>query len=94
MIAGGFIALWAARHFSERLLDGDLASFWMVWYGGVRLLLESFRDGWNWTFLGVPTAMLIGSCSSWPALGTAWWRHSRATAQARRSPSLRNGRRR
>ncbi len=38
-----------ARRFGDRLLDGDLASFWMVWYGSVRLLLELFRDGWNWT---------------------------------------------
>ena len=42
------------------LRDGDLASFWMIWYGGVRLILEFFRDGWNWTILGIPTAMLIG----------------------------------
>ena len=60
-IAGGFIALFVARRFADRLLDGDLASFWMVWYGGVRLFLEAFRDGWNWTVLGVPVAMLIGA---------------------------------
>jgi phosphatidylglycerol:prolipoprotein diacylglycerol transferase len=77
-IAGGFIALFVARRFADRLLDGDLASFWMVWYGGVRLLLETFRDGWNWTFLGVPVAMLIGVALIVAGLGTAWWRHSRA----------------
>jgi len=82
-IAGGFIALYVARHFSERLLDGDLASFWMVWYGGVRLLLETFRDGWNWTVLGVPTAILIGVVLIVAGLGTAWWRHSRTTAAPR-----------
>jgi len=76
-IAGGFIALYIARHFADRLLDGDLASFWMIWYGGVRLLLETFREGWNWTVLGVPTAMLIGLVLIVAGLGTAWWRHSR-----------------
>jgi phosphatidylglycerol:prolipoprotein diacylglycerol transferase len=76
-IAGGVIALVVARRFADRLLDGDLASFWMVWYGGVRLLLESFREGWNWTVLGVPTAMLIGVALILAGLGTAWWRHSR-----------------
>ena len=76
-IAGGFIALYVARHFADRLLDGDLASFWMVWYGGVRLLLETFREGWNWTVLGVPTAILIGLVLIVAGLGTAWWRHSR-----------------
>jgi len=78
-IAGGFIALYVARHFASRLLDGDLASFWMVWYGGVRLVLELFRDGWNWTILGVPTAVLIGIVLIVAGLATAWWRHARAT---------------
>ncbi len=77
-IAGGFIALYVARRYAGRLLDGDLASFWMVWYGGVRLLLETFREGWNWTILGVPVAMLIGVALVVAGLGTVWWRHSRS----------------
>ena len=76
-ITGGFVALFIARRFADRLLDGDLASFWMVWYGGVRLFLEAFRDGWNWTILGVPVAMLIGVALIVAGLATAWWRHSR-----------------
>jgi phosphatidylglycerol:prolipoprotein diacylglycerol transferase len=75
-IAGGVIALVVARRFSDRLLDGDLASFWMVWYGSVRLLLELFRDGWNWTVFGIPTAMLIGAVLIVAGVGTTWWRHS------------------
>ena len=59
-IAGGLLALVIARRFSDRLRDGDLASFWMIWYGGVRIVLETFREGWNWTVAGIPTAMLIG----------------------------------
>ena len=30
---------------STELRDGDLASFWMIWYGGGRLALESLRRG-------------------------------------------------
>jgi phosphatidylglycerol:prolipoprotein diacylglycerol transferase len=82
-ISGGVIALVVARRFASRLLDGDLASFWMVWYGSVRLVLEVFRDGWNWTVLGVPTAMIIGLVLIAAGLGTAWWRHSRARLEAR-----------
>jgi phosphatidylglycerol:prolipoprotein diacylglycerol transferase len=59
-ITGGFVALLLSRRTGTRLRDGDLASFWMVWYGGVRVVLESFREGWNWTIGGVPTAVLIG----------------------------------
>lgn len=57
---GGLLALWLARRHPDRLRRGDLASFWMVWYGGGRLVLETFRAGWDWTVAGVPTAMLIG----------------------------------
>jgi phosphatidylglycerol:prolipoprotein diacylglycerol transferase len=60
-LVGGLLALWLSRRAAGWLRDGDLAAFWMLWYGGVRLLLESFRAGWNWTILGVPTAMLIGA---------------------------------
>lgn len=74
-ITGGFIALFLARRFGQRLRDGDLASFWMIWYGGVRLVLELFRDGWNWTILGVPTAMLIGVVLIAAGAGLVWWRH-------------------
>jgi phosphatidylglycerol---prolipoprotein diacylglyceryl transferase len=60
-LAGGLIALTLSRRFGHRLRDGDLAAFWMLWYGGTRLALETFRAGWNWTILGIPTAMLVGA---------------------------------
>ena len=48
-ILGGFIALWLSRRFLRRLQPGDMAAFWGIWYGTVRSVLETFRDGWNWT---------------------------------------------
>jgi phosphatidylglycerol:prolipoprotein diacylglycerol transferase len=74
-IAGGIIALVIARRFADRLFDGDLASFWMIWYGSVRLGLEIYREGWNWTIAGVPAAMLIGAALIVIGAGTAMWRH-------------------
>jgi phosphatidylglycerol---prolipoprotein diacylglyceryl transferase len=68
-LAGGLIALGLSRRAFGRLRDGDLAAFWMIWYGGTRLLLETFRAGWNWTILGIPTAMLVGALLM--ATGTA-----------------------
>ena len=59
-IAGGLIALWLSRRFLSRLQPGDLAAFWGIWYGSVRSLLEVFREGWNWTVGGIPTAQLVG----------------------------------
>jgi phosphatidylglycerol:prolipoprotein diacylglycerol transferase len=92
-IAGGLIALVVARRFADRLRDGDLVSFWMVWYGAVRLALETFREGWNWTVAGIPTAMLIGVALIVLGVATAWWRHrgplpgpDRLTAEAPPAP--------
>jgi phosphatidylglycerol:prolipoprotein diacylglycerol transferase len=74
-IIGGLIALLLSRRFGSHLRDGDLASFWMIWYGSVRLALESFREGWNWTILGVPTAVLIGLVLITAGVATIAWRH-------------------
>jgi phosphatidylglycerol---prolipoprotein diacylglyceryl transferase len=81
-ITGGLLALLLSRRFGSRLRDGDLASFWMLWYGTVRLVLESFRAGWNWTILGVPTAVLIGVVLIAIGIGTIAWRHRRGRAAA------------
>lgn len=74
---GGFIALFLSRRTGDRLRDGDLAAFWMVWYGGTRLLLETFRSGWNWTILGVPTAMLVGAVLMGTGVALVVRRHAR-----------------
>jgi phosphatidylglycerol:prolipoprotein diacylglycerol transferase len=76
-VAGGLIALWLSRRHLDRLRDGDLASFWMIWYGGGRLVLETFRSGWNWTLGGLPTAMLIGSVLAVVGVATIVARHRR-----------------
>ncbi len=77
-ISGGLIALLLSRRFGGHLRDGDLASFWMIWYGTVRLILESFREGWNWTILGVPTAALIGVVLIAAGAATIVWRHRKS----------------
>ena len=74
-ILGGFIALYLSRRFLHRLQPGDLAAFWGIWYGTVRGLLEVFREGWNWTVGGIPTAQLVGLAVA--AIGILWilWNH-------------------
>ena len=37
---------------------GDLLLIFLIWYAVVRFLLEILRTG-NWTFFGIPTAMLV-----------------------------------
>ncbi len=72
---GALIALWLARRAAERLRDGDLMAFWLIWYGGVRSVLETFRLGYDWTFFGVPTAILVGLAAMAFGVTMIVWRH-------------------
>jgi phosphatidylglycerol:prolipoprotein diacylglycerol transferase len=76
-LVGAAIAYWAARRFAHILRDGDLVSFWFIWYGNVRTILEPFRDAYNWTFFGVPVAIIIGVGAVAGGVLTIWWRHRR-----------------
>jgi phosphatidylglycerol---prolipoprotein diacylglyceryl transferase len=58
-LAGGLLALWLSRRHLARLRDGDLVAMWLVWYGAVRALLEPLREGYDWTFFGLPVAILV-----------------------------------
>jgi prolipoprotein diacylglyceryltransferase len=49
---------------------------YIMWYGGVRTLLETYRVN-NWTILGVPTAMWIGMIGVVLAAAWLWYRHRR-----------------
>ena len=59
-----------------RLFAGDAVLMYIMWYGTVRTLLETYRVN-NWTILGVPTAMWIGIIGVVLAAGWFWYRHRR-----------------
>lgn len=78
-LLGVLIALWLPRRFAGRLRDGDLVSFWLIWYGAGRSLLEQFRQGYNWTLGGaggIPTAVVIGVVLVIIGLVTIWLRRT------------------
>lgn len=81
-IAGGLIALYLSRRYLARLRPGDLAAFWAIWYGATRASLETFREGYNWTLSGIPTAQLIGFALI--AVGVVWiaWNHRPGAPEA------------
>ena len=58
-LIGMLVLLWVIRRFAPRLFVGDAVLMYIMWYGAVRTLLESYRVN-NWTILGVPTAMWVG----------------------------------
>jgi len=59
-IIGAVTLLWIARRWGARLRPGDLFLLFLVWYAVVRMLLETLRAD-NWTFFGVPTAMVVSA---------------------------------
>jgi phosphatidylglycerol:prolipoprotein diacylglycerol transferase len=75
-LIGMFVILWAIRRFGPRLFAGDAVLIYIMWYGAVRTLLETYRVD-NWTILGLPTAMWIGIVGF--LLAGAWfiYRHRR-----------------
>jgi phosphatidylglycerol:prolipoprotein diacylglycerol transferase len=59
-LLGVIALLWMARRWGPRMRPGDLLLVFFMWYAAIRFWLETFREG-NWTFFGVPTAMLVSS---------------------------------
>ncbi len=85
-LVGMLLLLYVIRRFGPRLFAGDAALMYIMWYGGVRTLLETYRVN-NWTILGVPTAMWVGIGGL--VLAGAWlvYRHRRGWGSPMIRPS-------
>ena len=75
-LIGMLVILFVIRRFAPRLFAGDAVLMYIMWYGTVRTLLETYRVN-NWTILGVPTAMWIGIIGVILAAAWFWYRHRR-----------------
>jgi phosphatidylglycerol:prolipoprotein diacylglycerol transferase len=73
-ILGAIVLVWLGFHARKRLRPGDLLLLFFVWYGVVRFILETFREG-NWTFFGVPTAQIVSMLFVIPSLIILGLRH-------------------
>jgi phosphatidylglycerol---prolipoprotein diacylglyceryl transferase len=73
---GMLVILYIMRRWGPRLFAGDAVLMYIMWYGTVRTLLETYRVN-NWTILGIPTAMLIGMLGVVLAAAWLWYRHRR-----------------
>ncbi|HET7728053.1 MAG TPA: prolipoprotein diacylglyceryl transferase [Candidatus Limnocylindrales bacterium] len=73
-VAGAMTLLWLGRRHGDRLRPGDLSLIFFIWYATVRLILETFRTG-NWTFFGIPVAMLVSGSVIVAAVAVLAWRH-------------------
>ena len=71
---GALVLIWLARRFAARLRAGDLLLVFFVWYASVRFVVETLKAD-NWTFFGVPMAMLISAAVIVAAVGVLIRRH-------------------
>lgn len=75
-LIGMLVVLYVIRRFGPRLFAGDAALVYIMWYGAVRTLLETYRVG-NWEILGLPTAMWVGIIGFVAAGAWLIYRHRR-----------------
>ena len=75
-LIGMIVILYVMRRFGPRLFAGDAVLMYIMWYGTVRTVLETYRVN-NWTILGLPTAMWIGIIGVVLAASWFWYRHRR-----------------
>ena len=73
-LIGVLVLIWLARGFAARLQPGDLLLAFFIWYGSVRFVVETLKAD-NWTFFGVPMAMLISAGVIVGALSILLLRH-------------------
>jgi phosphatidylglycerol:prolipoprotein diacylglycerol transferase len=82
-VLGAITLLWIARRWGSRMRPGDLFLIFIIWYAVVRFALETFRTG-NWTFFGVPTAMLVSAIAIVATLLVLAYRHRPGAADGDR----------
>jgi prolipoprotein diacylglyceryltransferase len=70
------VLLFVMRRYAPRLFAGDAVLMYLIWYGAVRTLLETYRVG-NWTIGGLPTAMWVGIAAVVLSAAWLWYRHRR-----------------
>jgi phosphatidylglycerol:prolipoprotein diacylglycerol transferase len=73
-LVGMLALLFVGSRLRGWLRPGDLVLVFFIWYGIVRFALETLRVN-NWTFQGIPTAMLVAGASVLVALAVLAYRH-------------------
>ena len=88
-LLGGLVALFLLARLAGRLRHGDILAFWLIWYGLVRASLETLRLSYDFTFFGVPVAILPGPGSGGRGRGAAGAEPSAAPAASCRARARR-----
>jgi phosphatidylglycerol:prolipoprotein diacylglycerol transferase len=85
-LLGCIMLLVIGRRCKNRLLDGDIAFIYLIYYSTVRFGLEWLRIG-NWKLAGFPTACWISIVSIIVSIAIIAYRHKRIKAQVLPPPA-------
>ena len=72
---GALVLIWLGFHFRKRLRPGDLLLIFFIWYGVVRFVLETLRDGQLDVLRRPDRPDRVGRCSSSRRCVILVWRH-------------------
>ncbi len=85
-LLGCIMLLVIGRKFKNRLLDGDIAFIYLIYYSTVRFGLEWLRIG-NWKLAGFPTACWISIVAIIVSIAIMVYRHKRSKAEVLTPPA-------
>ena len=79
-LLGCIMLLVIGRKYKNRLLDGDIAFIYLIYYSTVRFGLEWLRIG-NWKLAGFPTACWVSIVAIIVSIAIMAYRHKRSKAE-------------
>ncbi|MCB0193252.1 MAG: prolipoprotein diacylglyceryl transferase [Anaerolineae bacterium] len=77
-LIGFGLLLWLSRKYADKWLDGDMFSFYLIWYPVGRAIIESLRPD-AWTLSGIPTAQIVSFALIALGLGLFFWRRAKTS---------------
>jgi phosphatidylglycerol:prolipoprotein diacylglycerol transferase len=75
-LVGFGLLLWLGRKYADRLLDGDMTAFYLIWYSLGRLFIEMLRPD-AWTLGTIPVAQIVSVSLIIAGLGLIYYHHKK-----------------
>jgi phosphatidylglycerol:prolipoprotein diacylglycerol transferase len=75
-LAGFVLLMWTGRKYANKLLDGDILSFYLIWYSAGRIVIEALRPD-AWIISNIPAAQIMSVILILIGLGLIYYRRQR-----------------
>jgi phosphatidylglycerol---prolipoprotein diacylglyceryl transferase len=85
-LIGFGLLLFIARKFKNKLLDGEVFGFYLIYYGIVRFILEGYKID-VWKLVGIPTARWIAAAGILIVIAVTIYRRLRRSKKGSNTPN-------